>query len=55
MQNRFGIAFSTAKTAINIALETGSDNKLVKLLKDFISIKQRNHDNDKESTDIIPL
>ncbi|RIA92049.1 hypothetical protein C1645_846468 [Glomus cerebriforme] len=45
-RNQFGIAFLTVKTAINIALETGSDNELVKLLKDFISIKQRNHDND---------
>ncbi|CAB4423154.1 unnamed protein product [Rhizophagus irregularis] len=35
-RNRFGVAFSTAKTAINIALETGSDTELVKLLKDFI-------------------
>ncbi|CAG8698909.1 12549_t:CDS:1, partial [Funneliformis caledonium] len=32
-RNQFGIAFSTAKIAINIALETGSDNKLIKLLK----------------------
>ena len=28
-RNRFGIAFSTAKTAINIALETNSDCELV--------------------------
>ncbi|RIA86918.1 hypothetical protein C1645_828565 [Glomus cerebriforme] len=50
-------------STINIALETGSDNELVKLLKDFISIKQRNHDNNNtESTehhqnndDIVPL
>ncbi|CAB4398093.1 unnamed protein product [Rhizophagus irregularis] len=40
-RNRFGIAFLTAKTAINIALETKSDNELVKLLKDFILAKQR--------------
>jgi len=40
-RNKFGVAFSTAKTAINIALETGSDSELVKLLKDFISTKQR--------------
>jgi hypothetical protein len=45
-RNRFGVAFSTAKTAINIALETGSDNELVKLLKDFILIKQKNRDGD---------
>jgi len=43
-RNQFGVAFSTAKTAINIALETGSDNELVRLLKDFISAKQRNRD-----------
>ena len=40
-RNKFGVAVSTAKTAINIALETGSDSELVKLLKDFISTKQR--------------
>ncbi|PKY44770.1 hypothetical protein RhiirA4_459168 [Rhizophagus irregularis] len=40
-RNKFGVAFSTAKTAINIALETGCDNELVKLLRDFISTKQR--------------
>ncbi|CAG8761108.1 35449_t:CDS:2, partial [Racocetra persica] len=27
-RNRFGVAFSTAKTAINIALETKSDNNI---------------------------
>jgi hypothetical protein len=45
-RNRFGIAFSTAKTAINIALETRSDTELVKLLKDFILNKQRSCDGD---------
>jgi hypothetical protein len=40
-RNRFEIAFSTTKTAINIALETGSDNELVELLKNFILTKQR--------------
>ena len=44
-RNRFGIAFSTAKTAINVALETKSDNELVRLLKDFISSK-KNHNED---------
>jgi len=39
-RNRFGIAFSTAKTAINVTLETKSDNELVRLLKDFISSKK---------------
>ena len=45
-RNRFGVAFSTAKTAINIALETESDNELVKLLKNFILNKQRSCDGD---------
>lgn len=40
-RNRFGIAFSTAKTAINIALETKSDGELVQLLKEFIEAKQK--------------
>ncbi|CAB4391749.1 unnamed protein product [Rhizophagus irregularis] len=39
-RNKFEIAFLTAKTAINIALETGYDNKLVKLLRKFILTKQ---------------
>src|SRR4051794_13229524 len=36
-RNRFRIAFSTAKMAINVTLETKSDNKLVRWLKNFIS------------------
>ena len=44
-RNRFGIAFSTAKTAINVALETKSDNELVRLLKSFISSKKDSNDN----------
>jgi len=49
-RNRFGVAFSTAKTAINIALETKSDNELVQLLKNFIlSKKNRNEDNLEEN------
>ncbi|CAB4415220.1 unnamed protein product [Rhizophagus irregularis] len=40
-RNKFGVAFSTAKTAINIALKTKCDNELVKLLREFISTKQR--------------
>ena len=44
-RNRFGIVFSTAKTAINVTLETKSDNELVRLLKDFISSK-KNHNED---------
>lgn len=68
-RNRFGIAFSTAKTAINIALETRSDNELVKLLKDFILTKQRgrngsnsennvdmeNSEHNENDGDVIPL
>jgi hypothetical protein len=38
-RNKFGVAFSIMKTAINIALETESNSELVKLLKDFISTK----------------
>ncbi|CAG8819381.1 36953_t:CDS:2, partial [Racocetra persica] len=44
-KNRFGVTFLTAKTTINVALETKSDYELVQLLKDFISAK-RNVDND---------
>jgi hypothetical protein len=67
-RNRFGIAFSTAKTAINIALETRSNNELVKLLKDFILTKQRGRNGSdsennvdmensehNENDDVIPL
>ncbi|CAG8755671.1 17599_t:CDS:2 [Gigaspora margarita] len=39
-KNRYGVAFSTAKTAINIALETKSNDELVQLLKNFISAKR---------------
>jgi hypothetical protein len=42
-RNRFGITFSTAKTAVNIALETNSDHELIRLLKDFIEAKRENH------------
>ncbi|EXX56203.1 hypothetical protein RirG_218360 [Rhizophagus irregularis DAOM 197198w] len=52
-RNRFGVAFSTAKTAINIALETGSDTELVKLLKDFILNKQRSCNGDGIESEII--
>ena len=66
-RNRFGIAFSTAKTAINLALETNSDSELIRLLTDFIAIKRQNHnekgggDNNLEANisrkedDIVPL
>ncbi|GET65080.1 hypothetical protein GLOIN_2v1785012 [Rhizophagus irregularis DAOM 181602=DAOM 197198] len=32
-RNKFGVAFSTAKTAINIALETESDSYVTKIWK----------------------
>jgi hypothetical protein len=51
-RNRFGVAFSTAKTAINIALETKSDNELVQLLKEFISSK-KNHNNSNLETMVV--
>ncbi|CAB5359713.1 unnamed protein product [Rhizophagus irregularis] len=60
-RNRFGVAFSTAKTAINVALETKSDNELVQLLKDFISSKKnrnggvRNNENNQDNNEIVPL
>ncbi|GBC51862.2 hypothetical protein GLOIN_2v1776934 [Rhizophagus irregularis DAOM 181602=DAOM 197198] len=38
-RNRSGVAFSTAKTAINVALKTKTDEKLIKILKDFIAAK----------------
>ncbi|POG69478.1 hypothetical protein GLOIN_2v1776934 [Rhizophagus irregularis DAOM 181602=DAOM 197198] len=40
-QNNFTlqIAFSTAKTAINVALKTKTDEELIKILKDFIAAK----------------
>jgi hypothetical protein len=42
-RNRFGIAFSTAKTAVNVALETNSDHELIQLLKNFIEAKREKH------------
>ncbi|RIB23008.1 hypothetical protein C2G38_2172484 [Gigaspora rosea] len=39
LRNRFGVAFSISKTAINIALETNSDEELIRMLKNFIAIK----------------
>ncbi|CAG8673550.1 19883_t:CDS:2 [Racocetra fulgida] len=42
-KNKFGIAFSTAKMAINVALETKSDDELIQLLKTFILTKQNSH------------
>ena len=40
-RNRFGAAFSVAKTAVNIALENNKDGKLIQLLKGFIAKQQR--------------
>ncbi|RGB32209.1 hypothetical protein C1646_763143, partial [Rhizophagus diaphanus] len=39
------IVFSTAKMAINVALETKSDNELVQLLKNFILSKKSHNSN----------
>ncbi|CAG8639905.1 7803_t:CDS:2, partial [Racocetra persica] len=41
LRNQFGIAFSVSKTAINIALETKSDEKLIQMLKNFITVKRQ--------------
>ncbi|CAB4388859.1 unnamed protein product [Rhizophagus irregularis] len=47
--------------AINVALETKSDNELVQLLKDFISSKKnrnggvRNNENNQDNNEIVPL
>jgi hypothetical protein len=56
-RNRFGVAFSTAKVAVNVALETNSDHELVQILKDFIAAKRederRNNHNNTEDNDVI--
>ncbi|PKY33767.1 hypothetical protein RhiirB3_395068, partial [Rhizophagus irregularis] len=58
-RNKFGIAFSIAKTAINVALETNSDHELITLLKDFIESKREKNigddDDIKENHDIIGI
>ncbi|PKC63175.1 hypothetical protein RhiirA1_464112 [Rhizophagus irregularis] len=56
-RNRFGIAFFTVKTAVNIALETNSDHELIQLLKDFIEAKQEKNvdNNDNVNHDIIEI
>ncbi|KAF0493194.1 protein far1-related sequence 5-like [Gigaspora margarita] len=41
LRNQFGIAFSVSKTAINIALETNSNDELIQMLKNFITIKRQ--------------
>ncbi|RIB16082.1 hypothetical protein C2G38_2038865 [Gigaspora rosea] len=51
-RNKFRVAFSTAKTAINIALETKSDDELVRLLKDFILDKRSISNNNNNSEEI---
>ena len=45
-RNRFGVAFSTAKTAINIALEIKTDGELIRILKDFITAKREKQSED---------
>ncbi|CAG8648866.1 11577_t:CDS:2 [Funneliformis caledonium] len=69
-RNRFGVAFSIAKTAINIVLETKSDNELVQMLKSFILSKtnsnedsleeniaagSNNNKNNQSDSEILPL
>ncbi|RIB26017.1 hypothetical protein C2G38_2164473 [Gigaspora rosea] len=45
LRNHFEIAFSVSKTAINIALKTNSNDELIRMLKNFITIKyQTNKD-----------
>ncbi|CAG8819075.1 18499_t:CDS:2, partial [Gigaspora margarita] len=44
LRNWFGIAFSVSKTAINIALETNSDEELIRMLKNFITVKQQTYE-----------
>ena len=43
-RNRFGVAFSVAKTAVNMALENNKDGELIQLLKRFIAEQQRIRD-----------
>ncbi|CAB5368938.1 hypothetical protein RhiirA5_439799 [Rhizophagus irregularis] len=45
-RNQFGIAYSTAKTAVNITIETNSGVKLVRLLKEFIVTKRGGNGDD---------
>ncbi|RIB24253.1 hypothetical protein C2G38_2032041 [Gigaspora rosea] len=41
LRNRFGTASSSFKMAINIALETNSNDELIQMLKNFITIKHQ--------------
>ncbi|KAF0408601.1 protein far1-related sequence 5-like [Gigaspora margarita] len=54
-RNRYGIAFLTAKTAINIALEINKDAELVQILKDFITTNQKKYDDDIEAKNAISI
>jgi hypothetical protein len=51
-RNRFGAAFSVAKTAVNIALENNKDSELIQLLKRFIAEQQRIRDGNDDTYDI---
>jgi len=51
-RNRFGAAFSVAKTAVNIALENNKDGELIQLLKGFITEQQRIHDGEDNTYNI---
>ncbi|CAB5391678.1 hypothetical protein RhiirA5_440619 [Rhizophagus irregularis] len=52
-RNRFGVAFSTAKTAINVALNTKTDGELIKILKDFIAAKHEKQSEGNDANNIL--
>ncbi|UZO24027.1 uncharacterized protein OCT59_016354 [Rhizophagus irregularis] len=52
-RNRFGVAFSTAKTAINVALNTKTDGELIKILKDFIAAKYEKQSEGDDANNIL--
>ena len=51
-RNQFGAAFSVAKTAVNIALESNKDGELIQLLKGFIAEQQRIRDGEDNTYNI---
>ncbi|CAB5215287.1 unnamed protein product [Rhizophagus irregularis] len=46
-------AFSTAKTAINVALDTKTDGELIKILKDFIAVKYEKQSEGDDANNIL--
>ncbi|RIB18676.1 hypothetical protein C2G38_2309591 [Gigaspora rosea] len=54
-RNQYGIAFSTAKTTINITLKINKDAELVQILKDFITTNQKKYDNNIEAKNAISI